>query len=488
MPTYQQKVHVERHMNGHWDRLAAQKAVVDSHWKPGESPNCMPRQEHHVLRSRRLQRENMKLYNKLYGISTTNAVSATAQHIANHTRDPDEAELLNQQREWQRKHDRQQKQANVDRENLKIFHTITNAKSLVQSADSMAREYRERQLLLVHENDVKDTDLHLHIRRHHPNHHTLLASPVSSREKHSLSPCISPIKLPSSGRSRSRGGSSSSSSRRRRPEVDLSSPVLEGRMPGKMRGLMRSNSAHNTRKGRSSKGHGSRRSASNSSWKKSSRVKNEEHDDWEDDVERVYKILAERAALRVTPEDMDTYTSEENWEDGFENHVSREESEEDDDDDVAPLQRVLFSDTATDTLLSSPCEIPQNSNTKEADEPSTPPWRVGSEQYDTPHLPGLCRRNLFYHTSLQAHVHMIVSSHDHSDDHSNDDSAPQPDAVFAVKMYDVGESCDARMFKGKAAGDTRSERGGRAWANESCDGECAVVCRACTVRKELTVI
>ena len=482
MPTIEQRVRVEKHMNNHWDALMAQKAVISTHWRPGENIG-VSRQEHHFLSDKKLERENLALYNKLYGIVAGNTMSETAQLIEG-SGDSDRLQILSEHKDWQRQHDRQEKQDEIDRKNLKLYHTLSNTKSLVQSAEAMAKEYKDKHSLVdsYTKNKVKEVELHLNIRHYHSHPNATSSSPLRPKSANSPynPPPISPLKT--------HHNYNQINPNHNKQSKKISKSVLQtassastmtgqnGRMPAKFRNVVRPKSAGTSHKRSSSR---SRKHSKQSTKQAQTHT----------DIQQIYQRLMQRAASTMTSEDIESYVSDHqydyNVEDDVYHYVYGDASGYEGDQEInmsvqycedssgtsrqqrhrhqnrqqqqsvdADVAKVLFEETnrtrspsdKTHNRRSDNCQISPEHQKQQQQQQQQQPMSTSSTPRSsvTPHFSevlatqGMSRRHLFTETQLQAPIRVCDQSD--SDDLSKQDAPSHP--YFVIRMYDVGESCD----------------------------------------------
>jgi len=467
MPTVQQKVLIEKRMNKHWDRLAKQKAVLDNTWAANQNIG-VGRREHHVLHDKKIESENLNLYRRLYHIEHEKR-SKTA--VMMDGSDPMWLAQLHKHRQWQRNRDIEEHDKRIGKQNMTLYRSIVGAKSKIQPREEMLKEYdyNHQKVDNYTKNKVKDVELHLNIRRfkdydkvynetHSPTRPK--TSNCGSRDLTSpIAPAISPVK--------------NNCSRKK-----ISKPVLGkaagqnhvitegGRMPSRFRETVRPASAGATRKSKVPRNPpaGTRPLSEldfNLNFKSKKEIKAE--------IRRVYQLLAEQAAITVTSEDIDTYVSDHKYDhnvesDVFEYVYGGNESpaqwvEHPTNFNQEGIPRTLFDATEESGKEAagggsrprspylekvrnkySPPKKPSPKK-KAPSSPSTPSSARDDNEVHYPNR-GVNRRYLFTETQLTACIR--VSDRSGSDDCADLD-VPE-NAVFVIRMFDVGQDCDLQIL------------------------------------------
>ena len=432
MPTLQQKDLIEKLMNIHWSRLENSRKVIDNSWD--RKSIGITRREHYYLNNKRVEKDNLKLYKNLCGIRDGKVESATKKEMEGGY-DPKFVKQMAYHRDWQRQHDRSERQSVIDKENQIIYKSLKNMPSAVPSASSLAKEYVEKHKIVntYTHNKVKPYSLHLELRRY--------------RKYGSKS------QSPTRPKSASPPTQHTASSRMKSQPVDLSEKNRLGIRP---KSACRMKSSEKTKK----------------KWSRSKRLlmKNEIH--------KMYKKLTKRAASKITADDVAVYDNE-----GQIDHDIKHESFQLDESDAlryddnlildsrddrlgchntesssGNVARALFRDTESVPGLESrnakaenKDATPQISDVDRIDAGNCNNQNIASnlcntsdfgEQSPRALTKSICRRHLFTETQLEAPIKCRTGSD--SGEHSNQDC--DANSYFVVRMYDVGESCDLRLL------------------------------------------
>ena len=478
MPTVQEKHLLEKRMNTHWDRLAKQRAVLHTRWAPDKN-NGVGRREHHVLHDKRVETENRELYKRLCRIEN-NKMSRTEAMIAS-SGDTEWLDHLRKHRAWQRDRDIEERHKDIDKKNLTLYHALVKMKSKIQPREEMLKEYEYNHEKVENStrNKVKDVELHLNIRRfkdyeevqrahspqrpktsYHGNMNNL-TSPIATT--------ISPVK---NGCSRKKITKPILSPNATKNHVSTEG----GRMPTRFRQAVRPASA-----GHASKSKSSSRSRGRSASRKQI---NKDHNDEDfmtkqqikEEIRKVYKLLAQQAAVTVTSDDIETYVSDHHYDHNVESEVYKyvygEEPElisphgghrngrlpEHPANTTSPARvaKTLFETTSSPSRSSSRPRSPYLEKIRNKDSPpkkpspkamrvveELPSSSISVEPEDSQVLKksNVSRRHLFSETQLTAFIRVD----DHSESDNGDLDAPD-NVAFVIRMFDVGQDCDLQLL------------------------------------------
>lgn len=160
MPSIQERINIEKNMNRHWQNLLRKEAVVDNKWAAGSNVG-MRRQEHLFLKQKAKRKQDAKLYNTLLKIMSTEKMSKTTELIVKSG--PDVAEQLYNHREWQRNFEKNELNKQVDERNLILYSAIEKAKPSVPTNEGANKEYKQRKYVLdmAKQSRVEPHELHI---------------------------------------------------------------------------------------------------------------------------------------------------------------------------------------------------------------------------------------------------------------------------------------------------------------------------------------